>query len=92
MIRLLLAGGMFQEYLILVNFIGFLLMGFDKLMAIQEGGRIPEKTFFTVSAVGGPFGILLGMLFFRHKTRKTYFWSFTILMLVIYAFILIVSA
>ncbi|MEM2050561.1 MAG: DUF1294 domain-containing protein [Thermoproteota archaeon] len=92
MVGWLLAKGILHVYFILVNVIGFFLMGLDKLMAIQKGGRIPEKMFFTVSAVGGPFGILLGMLFFRHKTRKTYFWSFVILMLIIYGFVIIVSA
>ncbi|MCX8183631.1 MAG: DUF1294 domain-containing protein [Crenarchaeota archaeon] len=69
----LLAVGVIQEYLLLVNIMGFLLMGFDKLMAIQKGGRVSEKTFFAISAVGGPFGVFLGMLVFRHKTRNTYF-------------------
>ncbi|MEM3660002.1 MAG: DUF1294 domain-containing protein [Thermoproteota archaeon] len=92
MVGWLLAKGILYAYFIPMNVIGFFLTGFDKLMAIQKGRRIPEKMFFAISAAGGPFGILLGMLFFRHKTRKTYFWSFVILMLIIYGFVIIVSA
>jgi uncharacterized membrane protein YsdA (DUF1294 family) len=35
--------------------------------------RIPENTLFFLEAVGGTIGLLLAMLFFRHKTSKTSF-------------------
>ncbi|MEM2981346.1 MAG: DUF1294 domain-containing protein [Thermoproteota archaeon] len=69
---------------------GFPLMGVDKASAIRGEPRIPEKWFFTISLIGGPFGVFLGMLVFHHKTRKTYFGLIVTLTLILYAFALIV--
>ncbi len=60
-------------YFIAINFIGFVLMGIDKRKAIKNAFRIPEATLFSVAAVGGSIGAILGMLIFRHKTKH---WSF----------------
>ena len=65
-------------------------MGVDKASAVRGELRIPEKWFFTLSMIGGPFGVLLGMLVFHHKTKKTYFGLIVTLMLILYTFILIV--
>ena len=35
--------------------------------------RIPEKTLFTVSILGGSVGTWAGMYIFRHKTKHWYF-------------------
>lgn len=35
--------------------------------------RIPEKTLFAVSAIGGSVGAIAGMWLFRHKTQHWYF-------------------
>ncbi|MBO3754782.1 MAG: DUF1294 domain-containing protein [Candidatus Brockarchaeota archaeon] len=78
------------DYLLLINTAGFILMGVDKTSAIREGSRIPEKWFFAISSIGGPFGVFLGMLVFHHKTRKAYFGFIVTLTLILYAFILIV--
>lgn len=60
-------------YLILMNIVGFVIMGIDKKRAIRQEWRIPEKTFFIVSAVGGSAGSLVGMYVFHHKTKHWYF-------------------
>lgn len=60
-------------YLIAVNLIGFSVMGIDKYKAKKHLWRIPEKTLFLVSIIGGSVGTLVGMYFFRHKTRHWYF-------------------
>ena len=60
-------------YLGVVNIIGFLLMGIDKLKARKRGFRIPEATLFLVALMGGSIGSLLGMSVFRHKTRHHQF-------------------
>jgi len=78
------------DYFLLVNTASFILMGVDKASAIRNEPRIPEKWFFTISLVGGPFGIFLGMIVFHHKTRKTYFRLIVTLALILYVFILIV--
>lgn len=60
-------------YIVLVNLIGFMLMGIDKRKAIKHAFRIPEATLFLFAIIGGSIGSLLGMYFFRHKTRHWYF-------------------
>ena len=62
-----------SEYLILVNIIGFALMGIDKARAKKQAWRIPEKTLFTVSVIGGSIGSWAGMYLFHHKTKHWYF-------------------
>jgi uncharacterized membrane protein YsdA (DUF1294 family) len=78
------------DYFLLVNLASFIPMGVDKASAIRNESRIPEKWFFTISMVGGAFGVFLGMIFFHHKTRKTYFGFIVTLMLIAYVFVLIV--
>ena len=63
-VTLLLAG-----YVIIMNLIGFFLMGIDKRKAVKHAFRIPESTLFIVALIGGSLGSLLGMYVFRHKTR-----------------------
>ena len=60
-------------YLLVINAAGFLLMGFDKLSAKIDSGRIPEMWFLLISLAGAFLGIILGMFAFHHKTRKTSF-------------------
>lgn len=60
-------------YLIVINVIGFLIMGFDKWKAKRGSWRIPEKTLFTITLIGGGVGTIAGMYTFRHKTKKLYF-------------------
>ncbi len=60
-------------YLILINLIGFLLMGIDKRRAIQNRWRISEKTLFLTALLFGSIGALAGMYVFRHKTRHLSF-------------------
>jgi uncharacterized membrane protein YsdA (DUF1294 family) len=67
-VTLLLVG-----YVIIVNLIGFLLMGIDKRKAVKHAFRIPESTLFIVALIGGSLGSLLGMYTFHHKTRHWYF-------------------
>lgn len=45
----------------------------DKLQAKKGGGRIPERVLLGVALLGGSFGCFLGMILFRHKTRKPRF-------------------
>ena len=60
-------------YVLLINFIGFLLMGIDKAKARRNKWRIPEKTLFLAAILGGSVGSILGMHIFRHKTKHTTF-------------------
>lgn len=60
-------------YIIIINVVGFFIMGIDKRKAEKHAWRIPEKTLFLVSLIGGSIGTLLGMYVFRHKTKHWYF-------------------
>ena len=55
------------------NLIVFLTYGIDKLKAKKEKWRIPEKTLFFLSIIGGSLGSVAGMYLFHHKTRHWYF-------------------
>lgn len=60
-------------YLIVVNLFGFFIMWLDKRKAKKGAWRIPEKTLFIVTALGGGIGTIAGMYTFRHKTQKIQF-------------------
>ncbi|CZQ84866.1 Hypothetical protein Tpal_552 [Trichococcus palustris] len=60
-------------YLIVVNLALFGMMGIDKEKAKKHAWRIPEKNLLLLGLLGGGLGGLLGMRFFRHKTKHTYF-------------------
>ncbi|MCI5857594.1 MAG: DUF1294 domain-containing protein [Agathobacter sp.] len=60
-------------YLILMNLIGLFLMGLDKSKAKRHAWRIPERTLFLASLLGGSIGTWAGMYLFRHKTKHWYF-------------------
>ena len=60
-------------YLIVMNLIGLAVMAMDKSKARHHAWRIPEKTLFLVSILGGSAGTWAGMYLFHHKTKHWYF-------------------
>ena len=60
-------------YLIIINIISFILYGLDKYKAIHNKWRIPEMILISISFLGGGIGSILGMITFRHKTKKLSF-------------------
>ena len=66
-------GEIITPYLVMINALGLAIMGVDKRRAITNQWRIPEKTLFLISAIGGSVGTLAGMYMFRHKTKHWYF-------------------
>jgi uncharacterized membrane protein YsdA (DUF1294 family) len=87
-----LAGGLILFYfqlswpilfLIAVNFATFFLFGWDKIAAAQKIDRVPELILYTTIVFGGGAGALLGMNFFRHKTRKSSFQLIVFLILIV---------
>ena len=60
-------------YFIVINIIGFFIMWLDKRKALKGSWRIPEKTLFIITALGGGIGTIAGMYTFRHKTQKIQF-------------------
>ncbi|MGG4032516.1 DUF1294 domain-containing protein [Paenibacillus cisolokensis] len=62
-----------SAYLIIVNLIGFVMMGVDKRRAGAKRRRIREKTLFAACAAGGAAGVWAGMRQWRHKTKHRRF-------------------
>lgn len=60
-------------YLIAINIVTFAAFGIDKWKAINGRWRISEARLMSLSAVGGSLGGILGMYFFRHKTKHIKF-------------------
>ena len=60
-------------YLIVINILGFLIMGLDKHKAKMAERRIPENTLFMFTILGGGIGTIAGMYVFHHKTKKMKF-------------------
>lgn len=60
-------------YLTIINAAAFLLMLIDKQKARRGAWRIPEATLIWIAILGGSIGSLIGMYFFRHKTRHLKF-------------------
>ncbi len=60
-------------YLLTINLFGFFIMWLDKRKAKKGAWRIPEKTLFIITALGGGIGTIAGMYTFRHKTQKINF-------------------
>ena len=60
-------------YFIIINLIGFFIMWLDKRKAKKGAWRIPEKTLFIITALGGGIGSIAGMYTFHHKTKKIQF-------------------
>lgn len=56
-----------------ISLITFCLYGTDKRRAKDGRWRIPERVLLLLSFFGGAFGGTLGMVLFRHKTKKTAF-------------------
>lgn len=60
-------------YLPIINFLTWVAYGLDKGRARSGKRRIRERTLLILAAAGGSAGALIGMLMFRHKTRKPKF-------------------
>lgn len=60
-------------YVLIINCLGLGAMALDKYKAERAKWRIPEKTLFLITLLGGGIGTITGMYLFRHKTKKLYF-------------------
>ncbi len=63
----------FFAWLIAVNVVAFLTMGYDKVTASARGTLMPDWILLALTALGGALGAVVGMVLFRHKVQKTSF-------------------
>ena len=59
--------------IIIWNLIVFAIYGTDKYRAKNVRGRVSEKTLILCAFLMGAMGAFIGMVTFRHKTRKRRF-------------------
>ncbi len=76
-------------FLIIINIIGFILMGIDKNRAVRRQWRIPERTLLMIALIGGGLGSFLGMYTFRHKTKHIRFLIIVPLSAILYLILLL---
>ncbi|PIT86247.1 MAG: DUF1294 domain-containing protein [Candidatus Magasanikbacteria bacterium CG10_big_fil_rev_8_21_14_0_10_43_6] len=72
-IQLSLPTQLAMIYALVINIITFFYFGIDKIKSRGDTRRVPEKTLWLLSLVGGSVGGLCAMYFFRHKTKKISF-------------------
>ena len=60
-------------YYVILQVIGFFVMGADKKRARNGKWRIPERRLWEIAVLGGGLGLWLGMAHFRHKTKHLNF-------------------
>lgn len=60
-------------YVAIANLLGFASMGIDKYRAQNHKWRISEAMLFFFAIIGGSIGTIVGMHFFRHKTKHKVF-------------------
>jgi uncharacterized membrane protein YsdA (DUF1294 family) len=54
----------------IINLVAFFYIGSDKQRSRDHDPRIKEVNFFVWAIFFGSLGVLLGMVFFHHKTKK----------------------
>ena len=70
--------GLLAVWLLAINLVTFFVFGVDKWKAKRKEShestrRVPEKTLFLLSILGGSVGALVGMRVWHHKTlHKTF--------------------
>ena len=65
-------------FVIVMSLVAFVAYGIDKAKAKKGSRRTPEKVLLTLSLVGGGIGGLVGMFFFRHKTRAEHWYFYAV--------------
>ena len=61
-------------YLLLINVVGYVMMGFDKYQSKKKGSRISENKLFMFAFLLGAFGVYSGMKYpMYHKAAKAKF-------------------
>ena len=84
-----------SAYVIVISLIAAIVTAADKKLAKQGRRRVPERTLFLISAMGGSLAMYLTMKAVRHKTKhKRFMIGIPLIMLVqaaLIAFVVIYS-
>ncbi len=68
-----MVGQILVLYAVAVNIVTFFYFGMDKMRSRNGVRRVSERRLWILSFLGGSIGALVGMRFFRHKTKKLSF-------------------
>ncbi len=60
-------------FFVVINLASCIAMMFDKSYAIKNKWRLSENFLLSFSLFGGGIGLMLGMIFFKHKLSKMKF-------------------
>lgn len=75
-------------YLFIVNLISLIIYVIDKYAANRSENRIRESYLLFFGFIGGVIGSLIGMILFRHKTKKKKFWILNVLFMLMWCYII----
>ena len=75
-------------YLFIINIVSLIMYCVDKISAKRNNNRIRESSLLFSSFLGGFIGSLIGMILFRHKTKKKRFWILNVLFMVMWCYII----
>jgi uncharacterized membrane protein YsdA (DUF1294 family) len=73
----------FYYYFLFMNTLSFSAFGIDKNLAKKQSRRISERTLHLTSLCGGTPGSIMGMILFKHKTKKKKFICITMTILIL---------
>lgn len=81
----------FAIFVAILSAITFIVYIVDKILAMSDAWRVPEKVLLGLSLVGGAIGGLVAMLIVRHKTKHWYFYLLNVLGIILHvgAFLLL---
>ena len=77
------------NYLIIINFISFVIYVVDKFLSIKHYYRISEFILLSFDFMGGVVGSIFGMVCFRHKTKKIKLKIYLFLYFILWIYILL---
>ncbi|BBI30746.1 DUF1294 domain-containing protein [Cohnella abietis] len=69
-------------YLLIINFIAFVMIAKDFSSSMLGGPRFTNKQFLTVAILGGALSIILGCVMLKHMTKWYFLWPFLVVMII----------
>jgi len=79
----------FAAYCAAINLLGFMVTVWDAESARSGARRVSEQFLLALALVGGSVGVIAGLRFWRHKTRKGSFLIYLRMIVIIQVTVLI---